>query len=307
MKEFKVIDSHGNKLHTYMFDNVREIKGIVQLVHGINEHGLRYTDFAAFLNENGYIVYIHDHVSQGKTRTYADNALRTVYFGRNGANVLVDGLNTVRERIKEDFPDMPIYLFGHSLGSMIIRLYLIEFENEYTRIILNGGGYSNLKGLGLGLFIGNLVKLFKPKKPSNMFDNMFRQTQLKLNEKVEIDHFIEWLTRDKEYTEINKEDKYLFIRLSTSVFVDMLKAIKKINNLNNILNSHIDVPIMLLSGSHDPATDFGEATMELHERYLEAGFRSKLIIYHEGRHDSLQELNKEEVFNDILTFIGGAL
>ena len=307
MKEFKVLDSYGNKLHTYMFDDVFEIKGVVQLVHGINEHGLRYKDFASFLNENGYIVYIHDHVSQGKSRDGNDMLLGTVYFGSKGEKVLVDGLNSVRERIKEDFPGTQIYLFGHSLGSMIIRLYLIEFENEYKRIILNGGGYSNLKGIGLGLFIGNVLKLFKAKKPSNMFDNMFRQTQLRLNEKVEIDHFIEWLTRDKEYTDINKEDKYLYIRLSVSVFVDMLKAIKKINNLNNILNSHIDVPIMLLSGSHDPATDFGDATMALHELYLEAGFKSRLKIYPEGRHDTLQELNKEEVFNDILTFIGGTV
>lgn len=305
MKEFKVLDNRQNKLHTYLFDDVREIKGIVQILHGINEHGLRYKDFASFLNEHGYMVYVHDHVSQGYSRTEEDKENNTVDFGKHGKDVLLDGCNAVRKRIKEDFPHSPIYLFGHSLGSMIARYYLIKEENEYEKIIINGGGLSDTKGLGMGLFIGNVLKLFKAKKPSNFFDNTFRQTQLKLNEKVQIDHFIEWLTRDKEYTEVNKQDPFLYIRLTTRVFVDMLGLIKIINNHNNILNSHLDCEIMLLSGSHDPATNFGEDTLRLHEAFLQSGFKSRVKIYPEGRHDTVQELNKEEVFQDILDFIGG--
>ena len=305
MKQFKVFDKNQNKLHVYMFDDVREIKGIVQILHGINEHGLRYKDFALFLNEHGYIVYVHDHVSQGNSRTEMDILNNTVDFGKKGKDVLLNGCNVVRERIQEDFPNIPIYLFGHSLGSMIARYYLIKENNEYEKIIINGGGLSSTKGLGLGLFIGNLLKLFKSKKPSNFFDNTFRQTQLRLNEKVEIDHFIEWLTRDKEYTEINKTDPFLYIRLTTRVFVDMLEMMKIVNNHNNILNSHLDCEIMILSGSHDPATNFGEDALALHEAFLQSGFRSRVKVYPEGRHDTIQELNKEEVFEDILDFIGG--
>ena len=122
-------------------------------------------------------------------------------------------------------------------------------------------------------------------------------------EKTEIDHFIEWLTRDPKKTENNKTDPYLFIRLATRSFLLNLKMIKYINTLNNIYNTHLDAPILLLSGSHDPATGFGEGIKELDALYNKIGIDSKYIIYEEGRHDTLQEINRNEVFHDILQFL----
>lgn len=302
MKEIKVVDSYKNQLHTYIFDGCTEIKGVVQLLHGINENGLKYVEFAKFLNKNGYVVYIHDHVSQGKTRTKDDRDV--VYFGKNGHIVLVDGLNMIRKQIEKEYPRKDIYLFGHSLGSMITRSYLINYQNVYKKIILSGGGYADTKGLNIGICLGCFLKLLGKRKPSNIFDNMFRKTQLKLNEKVKIDHFIEWLTRDKDKTEENKVDPYLFIRVSISSFVDMLHLMKEINNKNNIKKMSLDVPILLLSGTHDPATDFGLGVTLLDDLLKEYGFNSQHILYKEGRHDSIQEVNRVEVFNDILTFIG---
>lgn len=304
MKEFKVLDNYNNQLHTYLFDDVTYIKGVIQILHGINEHGLRYADFASVMNQNGYIVYVHDHVSQGNSRTELDEERNTVYFGKKGNDVLVDGINTVRERIKTDFPDTDLYLFGHSLGAIIARMYLIQYENEYKKIILNGTSYDTLGGINMAILLGRFMKLYKRTKPSDMFDNIFRKTQLRLNEVTQIDHFIEWLTRDKEYTKQNLKDKFLYIRLSVSVFVDMFKGYKMINNHNNILNMHLDVPVLLLSGTHDPATDFAEGTNQLHKIFTEAGFDSTIITYSEGRHDTLQEINRETVYNDILRFMG---
>ncbi len=304
MKEFKLQDNYNNILHTYMFDDVTYIKGIVQILHGINEHGLRYKDFAQYLNKQGYVVYVHDHVSQGLSRTKEDNIRNTVYFGKKGHLVLVDGINTIKERIKTDFPNTDIFLIGHSLGSILGRLYLINHQNEYKKIILNGASYDNQKGIQFAILLGSFMKLYKKKKPSNMFDNLFRQTQLRMNEVTEINHFIEWLTRDKEYTKQNRKDKYLYIRLSVSVFVDLFQSYKIINNLNNILNMNLNVPILLLSGTHDPSTNFSEGTENLHNLFIQAGFDSTIITYNEGRHDTLQEINRETVYRDIVSFMG---
>ena len=301
MRKFKVTDDFKNSLQVYVFDDIKKNKGIIQLVHGINEHGMRYEEFAQFLNEKGYVVYIYDQVSQGLSRTELDKDV--VYFGDNGGDVLVNGFNTVRTKIRMDYPDSKIYVFGHSLGSMVIRKYLLDFNNEYEKIILNGGGFSDTKGLEFIILVGNVLKLFKKKKPSKFFDNIFRQTQLKLNEKVKIDHFIEWLTRDKEKTKSNLEDPYLYIRLSVSVFVDMLKAIKEINNINRIKSRKVDAKILLLSGTHDAATNFGADTKLLNQVFNEAGYDSRVLLYEEGRHDTLQEINREEVFEDIINFI----
>lgn len=305
MKEFKLQDDYQNLLHVYEFSDVFEVKGIVQIVHGINEHGLRYRDFARYLNQAGYIVYVHDHVSQGYSRTQADKDRKVVYFGKHGLDVLVNGLQVVFKYIQSQFPNTKIYAFGHSLGAIIIRNYWIDFDNKYDKVILNGTGYRQEKGLSMAIFIGRIFKIFKAKKPSSFFDKSFRQTQLKLNEVTQIDHFIEWLTRDEDYTNKNKKDPFLYIRLSVSTFVDMLYGMKRMNNKNNILNYRIKEPILLLSGTHDAATNFGLDTQNLHEMLVEHGYNSHIKLYFEGRHDSIQEINKEEVFEDIIQFIGG--
>ena len=87
MRKFKVTDDFKNSLQVYVFDDIKKNKGIIQLVHGINEHGMRYEEFAQFLNEKGYVVYIYDQVSQGLSRTELDKDV--VYFGDNGGDVLV--------------------------------------------------------------------------------------------------------------------------------------------------------------------------------------------------------------------------
>lgn len=304
MKEVTVKDSYGNNLHTYIFEDAINPKGVVQIVHGLNEHGLRYIEIAEFLNRSGYIVVIFDHLSQGYSRrpdeTYVD-------FGKNGHEVLVDGLNSIRIYIQKIFPNLPIIALGHSMGTMIIRYYLQTHKNEYDKVILNGGGYTPINGLNIGILIGRFLCIFKARKPSRFFDKLFRQTQFKIREKTDIDHFIEWLTRDQKKTELNKQDPFLYIRLTTRAFLVNLIMIKHINTIDNIYNTNLDTDILLLSGSHDPATNFGEGIKELDVLYNKIGISSNYIIYDEGRHDTLQEINREEVFNDILQFLEGKL
>ncbi len=300
MKEIKLMDSFSHSLHTYIFDDVTQNKGVVQLVHGINEHGKRYHEFAEFLNSQGYVVFIHDHVSQGLSRTLQDGDV--VFFGRNGHEVLLDGITTIRDEIDRLYPNNKVYLIGHSLGAMLIRSYFIHFHKDYEKIILNGTGY-NEKSVLLGIIIGTFLRLFGSKKPSKFFDNMFRQTQLKLNQFVELDHFIEWLTRDPEKNEQNLNDPYLYIRLSVSAFTDMLKVMQEINDIKKIKKAHYHAPMLLLSGTHDPATNFGEDTIKLQQVLNENRASCQVKLNIEGRHDTLQEINRQEIFTDILMFM----
>ncbi len=224
MIEKKIKDVFKNELHLYIWNNVEKPKGVIQIVHGINEHGLRYCSFAEFLNSKGYIVYLHDQLSQGQSRTDKDKDV--VYFDKNGVDSLKFGVVAVYNEIVNDYPDIDIYALGHSLGAGVLRACLIDDVVSYKKVVLNGTGLASIKGMGVIIFIGSLLQLLGSKKPSRFFDNIFRTTQYKLKEKVEMDHFIEWLTRDKDQNEIDKLDKYLYIRLSVSVFVDMIKLFK---------------------------------------------------------------------------------
>ena len=91
IEEIKVQDSYKNELHTYVFDDIKSPKGVIQIVHGLNEHGLRYVEFAEFLNQSGYVVVVFDHLSQGYSRKAEETF---VNFGKKGHLKLVDGLNS---------------------------------------------------------------------------------------------------------------------------------------------------------------------------------------------------------------------
>jgi alpha-beta hydrolase superfamily lysophospholipase len=302
MRELKIKDSFYNELHCYVWEKVENVKGVVQILHGVNEHGLRYIEFAEYLNRNGYVVYLTEHLSQGLSRTSKDGEV--VDFGKSGQLKLIDGMNKTRALIKEEYKNQKIYAVGHSLGALIIRNYLLYNKNEYEKIILTGSGLSSVKGLGGFMFFGGIISMFKGNKPSKLFDGLFRKTQLRLNEKVEINHFIEWLTRDEELTEINKKDQYLFIRLSVNSFMSLLKLVKNANNMNNIRDKYSDnINMLVLSGTHDPSTEFGEGTRLLYEYLREIGLKGSMRLYPEARHDLLQETNRKEVFKDILEFM----
>lgn len=301
MIEKKIKDNNDNILHLYIWDKVDNPIGVIQIVHGINEHGLRYCSFAEHLNKNGYIVYLHDQLSQGSSRRKEDNDV--VYFGKNGINNLKSGVISVYNEMTNDYPDLSIYAIGHSLGSSILRACLIEHTVKYQKVVLNGTGLSSTRGMGLIIFIGSVIKLFGEKKPSKFFDNIFRSTQLKLREKVEVNHFIEWLTRDKKQNEIDRADKYLYIRLSVSVFVDMIKLFRYVNKKQNISRISKDNKILFISGTHDPATYFGVETKALYKLMNSYHIEAKLFLIDEGRHDSFQETNKIEIYNEVIKFL----
>jgi alpha-beta hydrolase superfamily lysophospholipase len=302
MQTLKLQDSYSNELHTLVFDDISKPKGVIQVSHGLNEHGLRYTDFAAYCNKFGYIVVIEDHVSQGFSRTKEETS---VDFGKHGDKVLIDGFKTVTKWIDSNYKDLPKFAVGHSLGTSIIRRYIQTYGSDFSKIVLNGGGYQNPRGMGLVIAFAKFLSLFGPKKPSPMYDNMFRKMQLRLYEKVEMNHFIEWLTRDKEQSEKDKKDPFLFISLSIRAYDAMLTLIKDANTLRNMKKKVHTSPILLLSGTHDAATNFGQSLLDLHEIYTSLGYNAKYKLYKEGRHDSFQELNRLEVYQDIIDFIGG--
>lgn len=150
---------------------------------------------------------------------------------------------------------------------------------------------------------GESKALMNPEKPSRFFTNNLRKTQLKIAKYVDIDLFIDYLTRDKEQNLIDHADPYLFIPLSVSAYVEIFKLFKFVNSEKNHKHTNPAVRVLLLSGTHDPITDFGKDTKKLKDVYYQMGIYSKLILYKEARHDLFNEINRDEIFKDILEFL----
>ena len=129
-------------------------KGVVQISHGMSENKERYLPFMEYLAERGYICVIHDHRGHGGS-VHNREELGYLYGGKNKA--MVEDLHQITIWIKEIFPDLPVYLLGHSMGTLVARNYLKYFDNELEKLILTGPPCEN-PAVDLGLLIARTQK-----------------------------------------------------------------------------------------------------------------------------------------------------
>ena len=140
-KEFKVVDPYENDLATYLWETEKEVKGVVQIIHGASEYMKRYEDFALFLNDQGFHVIGNDHLGHGKT---SDDLEKTHFDDSIGFHKVYEGVKTIRDYIQETFPGLPVIMFAHSMGSLIGRYTIIHDYKRYHQAIFSGTGYFNI-------------------------------------------------------------------------------------------------------------------------------------------------------------------
>lgn len=304
LSTFFIKDKKDKDIHIYKWDcDVSSPKGIVQISHGMAEHGLRYNNFAKFLNDNGFIVYANDHRGHGKT---SPNDLG--YMGKGDAfHLMVDNLKDVTNLIKKENPNLPIFLFGHSMGSFLSLRYSEIFGKELNGLILCG---SNGNQKLLFSFAEKLAK-YQMKKHGE-------KTPAKFMDKLSFGNFnnkfkpirtnFDWLTRNKE-----EVDKYIADPLcgaihSNSYFYYLLKGLKCNHKNENLSMIPKSLPILLISGSDDPVGLMGKGVEKLQKSLIKHGINSvDMILYPGARHELLNELNKDDIHLDVLKFLNDIL
>ncbi len=276
-----------------------EIKGVVQIAHGMAEHAGRYNDFARFLNENGYVVYADDHRGHGKT-----SPDELGYMGEGDVfHLMVDNLKELTDIIKKENPKLPVFLLGHSMGSFISLRYSELYGSELKGLILSGSnGKQNLK-FSFGTLVAKMeMKKKGPKAPATLMDKLSFgdfNSKFKPNRTNS-----DWLTRDTKEVDKYLEDAVCGTIHSTSYFYHLLRGLKdnyKDENLNKIPPQ---LPILLLAGKKDPVGLMGQGVKRLQNSLKDVGIKKvEMKLYDDARHEILNEINKEEVYDDILTFL----
>lgn len=276
-------------------------KGIIQIAHGIGEHAGRYKRIAGILQKNGYEVFANDHRVHGKSSKSKE--LLGVYEGENYFNDAVFDMRVLSEIIKKKHPNQKIILFGHSMGSLLSRKYATEYGDDLKALILSGTA-SYTKGIGaFGLIGANLVSYIKGRKKSsdtlkNVFFSQFNK-QFKPNRTK-----VDWISRDKKEVDLFDADPYRIEDFSTSIFIDLIKETKKLNSKTTFYTTPKDIPIYIFSGDKDPVGEMGKGVKKIALAYQKAGVENvTLKLYEGGRHEMLNEINKEEVEQDILTWL----
>lgn len=296
-ENFKFKDSDGIELNVYKWIPKGEKIGVVQISHGMTENVLRYDEFAEYLNDKGFIVYGHDHRGYGLTaRTKEDLG----YISDNeGFDWLVRDLYELISNAKQENKGLPIYLFGHSMGSFVSQRFVELHGKDIDGLILSGSNGEPTKLTPFGILISRLeIKLFGRKHTSKVMDKLSFGN---FNKKFKPNRTpYDWLCSvDSEVDKYIANEHCGFV-CSSSFYYDLLRGLKEIHNEKNFISIPNELPIYILAGDMDPVGFFGKGIMNLYEKLKNNGIKDvKYKLYKDKRHEILNEDNKEEVMNDI--------
>lgn len=270
-------------------------RAIIQISHGMAEHIERYEPFATFLVDKGFTVYGHDHRGHGQTGL--KQGLLGYFDKHNGFLKVVDDLNQINVHIKEEHPNVPIFLFGHSMGSFIVRNYIQNYSNSINGVILSGTGYyPNIVTIP-GKF---LSKLLPSRKPSKMMNHLaFGSYNKKIKgHKTAYD----WISSDEV-----EVDKYINDPLSGFIptarfFHDLMSGLRQMQKQNNSIRK--DLPMLFISGSDDPVGNYEKGVWKSVQLYKNVGIKSiDTHVFKNSRHEILNDLVKDEVHSVIYNWI----
>ena len=291
MKNIKINGYNDLPLNVYLYDKVKNPKASILVVHGMQEHGARYDDFAKFLEKNGYIVLVSDLRGHGLTAPSPD------FFGSGQTDdifsEIIEDQKILAAYLKSNY-NIPLYIFGHSYGSFITQK-MIQVCPDIEKAIICGTTNGDSGIIDLGKLLANfLVKIGKKDKRSNLVQDMSLKSYGKGFEDGN------WLSQDDKVWEIYKQDPLCGNAFPLSFFHSMLNNLNKLNK--NLSQVDKDMPIFFICGSKDPVGSNGKHVKSLHELYLKNGLNSTLKIYPECRHELLNEINKKEIYEDIEEF-----
>ena len=305
-KDFYFNSSTGkNKIHARMCVPDAEPRAIVQIIHGIAEYIDRYDEFMSFLADNGIIAVGTDHLGHGKS---IESEEQTGFFAYdNGWDYAVRDEEVLRLAMHENYPELPIIVFGHSMGSFMARTLLIRYPDAFNAAIISGTGNQGAALVNGGLFMGNLVTGLKGAHHYSKFLNNLAfgsYNKIYENPKTEYD----WLSRDEANVQKYIDDPLCGFIPSCSLFRDMMTGVKFITNKKNLTAMNKDIPVYFMSGDMDPVGECGKGVQKAYNNFLEAGMKDVSIkLYPGGRHEMLNEINKDEVYTDILTWLGSKI
>lgn len=273
-------------------------KGVVQIVHGMCEYKERYEDFIDYLTQNGYIVFAHDHRGHGGSVTANENL---GYFGDKKGEAIVDDAALVTDEIRRLYSGLSVTLFGHSMGSLVVRAYIQKYEEKIDKLIVCGSPSKNSLA-GFGLMLNGVISAFRGKKYRSRL--MANASTGGGDDKFPGEGKNAWLTRDKTVVEkYNADEKCNFV-FSCNGFSNLLHLVKNAYKKKKYPAKHSDLPIFFMAGADDPVIGSEKKWLAAQQFLRDVGYKNVTgKLYPKMRHEILNELGKEEVYADALAFI----
>ena len=277
---------------------------IIQIIHGICEYIERYLPFIEYLATKGFIVVGHDHLGHGQSIKSPDDL---GYFGEpNPSDLLIQDIHSLRKIIVKKYPNLPYFMCGHSMGSYLLRQYICTYSKGLAGIIIIGTGYMSPCESLLALGFINVLSCFKGIKHKS---NLTKKISFELGPYSKYDHQKKdlnnsWISRDPEIVKKYYEDKNCQFDFTLNGYYGLVQSIRYSCDPSNVAKIKKDIPILFVSGDCDPVGNNGEGVRKSYEiMKLIGSVDVSMKLFMGCRHEVLNELNKDEVYEYILNWI----
>ncbi len=277
------------------------ITKILVIVHGMAEHSLRYDSFAQTLAHTGFAVFMHDQRGHGKT---AGDVQKYGYLG-DGVTFerLVDDVHEIVSFAKSQYKDVPVVLLGHSFGSFISQRYIERYGDTISSCALSGTAGPRLPLMTVAKCLAKAVcAIFGEKHISRFLDTLAFGPYLKRidNPRTKKD----WVSRDTAAVDAYNADEACGFMVSSSFFREMFTLLATIHTNSEMQKIPKNLPLYLFAGDADPVGEYGKSVVQLVEAYKKIGIQNiTLKLYPDGRHEMLNEINRDEVIKDIQSWL----
>ena len=299
-QEFTFLSSDGHtQLHGAQWAPAdREPIAVLQIAHGVAEHILRYDGFARYLNEQGILVAGHDHLGHGKS--LPEGAV-PVYFG-DGATweTVVDDIHLLHQRLREQYPRLPILLMGHSMGSFLSRTYLIRYPGTVDAAIIMGTGWQPEMTIRGGLLLaGAIARIKGPDATSSLVTELAFGSYNKAFAPNRTS--CDWLSADPENVDRYMADPLCGADATVGLFREMLHGIRFNQKNVNLVRMDPDMPVLFVSGDQDPVGNMVKGVLRSYNAFRAAGVKDATLKLYPGlRHEILNEGSMAQtVYRDI--------
>ena len=296
-ERFFPLETSDLKLHGYTWEpDSGEIRGVVQLVHGMAEYIGRYNDFAEYLTTCGFAVIGHDHRGHGQSITSLDDL--GYFAAENGSKILLDDIHLVAQYGAHQWPDQPRFILGHSMGSFLVRRYITLYSDELDGAVIMGTGNvpkgtaalgkrmasvicasrgdHHLSRVLTGMTLGSYNKAFKPNRTP-----------------------VDWLSRNEENCDRYMEDPFCGFEFTAGAYKDFFTILQEVAGNVDANSIRKTFPILIISGELDPVGG-KDACIDVAKQYRYMGLEDvELKLYRDDRHEILNEVDREQVFRDL--------
>jgi alpha-beta hydrolase superfamily lysophospholipase len=299
MKKETFTSFDGKQLACFLWDDVKNPKGVIQIVHGMTSHMKRYTELGEIFNTLGYIAYGDDHRPHGETAGLEN-------IGKAGKSSFFESVLDeiqITKMLKSRY-NLPVQLFAHSYGSFLAQSYITKNAELLDGVILSGSAFMGGLRLVLGKVLTAMQRLtYRMDEPNPMFFNI----SFKANNKPFASENLSnaWLSRDKEQVALYNNDPYCNFLMTHGFYYSMMRGLQSSYTRKALTKIPKDLPIFIISGSMDPLGGMGKKVEKLYNLYANLGLNVKMKLYQDVRHELTSDFDKDIVIREMVEFFDG--